>query len=106
MVVTHQDNFLLFFVLPAVVAYLAAVFATLRRLQTDHVEVWRALGAPSGLNMSIKNSWLAGRYIVFRGDYYALGDSKLNHLVWITRVLWWFTGLEMVLWAFGIVPSL
>jgi hypothetical protein len=106
MVVTHQDNFLLFFVVPTIVAYLASVLATLHRLQTDHAEVWRGLGSPSGLNMSPKNSWAAGRYIVFQSGYRALGDHKLNRLIGISRALWWFTGAEIAAWALGLTPSL
>ena len=104
MVVVHSDMFLLVFVLPLILAYLAMVFAVLRHLEAKHPEIWYSLGRPSVLNFSPKNGWIAGNYILFQRKYRSLGGSRLERLVDITRVLFWLSLLGLLARMFGMAP--
>jgi hypothetical protein len=106
MVIVHSDNFLLIFVLPTVIAYLAMTVRVMHYLETHHEEAWRQLGSPAGLPCSIKLSRAVSGYILYQRKYRALNDPKLDRLVWISRGLGWWSAAGMLMHIFGLAPHI
>lgn len=106
MVVVHSNNFLLLFVLPTVIAYLAMSVRVMRYLEMHHEDTWRKLGAPVGLPCSIQLSRAVSGYILFQDKYRALNDPKLARLVWIARGLCWWSVAGIWINIFGLAPKI
>jgi hypothetical protein len=80
------DLIFLALVIFAIIYYLILTGLT-RLLRERHSKVWISLGEPGFSNYSIRNSNRLSMWILFRGDYRALGDRDINKMIIILRAI-------------------
>ena len=77
----------------------------IRRLRSNHSEVWKSLGEPEIFSMDLGKRWAAHwglTKFIIRGDYKKLGDLTVNRLARAIVCVWSAGVVMSIMWVFGL----
>lgn len=83
-----------------VVTLLTVWYLLLRRLRLNHHEIWQAFGEPRFFKTTIQKQNDVRRFLR-SGDHRQLGDSQIDRLVLLAKVLNPLASLLFVIWVLG-----